>query len=107
MEFDLNSLAEAIKPGRVVDCFGIPKAAELGRFLTGRLSELDFTEPAPSLVREDDRELRAKILSLTSSEAKRLGIPKQSLHDLREKSKSSRSFKLYAGTRAKLAVAQG
>lgn len=24
MEFDLNSLAEAIKPSRVVDCFGIP-----------------------------------------------------------------------------------
>ena len=81
------------------------KAAELGRFLIGRLSELDFMEPTPSLVRQDDKELRAKILSLTSSEAKRLGIPKQSLHDLRGKSRSGRSFKLYAGTRRKLANA--
>jgi len=79
------------------------KVTELGRFLTGRLSELDFMEPAPSLDRQDDRELRTKILSLTSSEAKRLGIPKQSLHDLRVKSRSGRSFKLYAGTRRKLA----
>jgi len=81
------------------------KATELGRFLSGRLSELDFGEPAPSLVREDDRGLRAKILSLTSSGAKRLGIPKQSLHDLRVKSRSGRSFKLYGGTRRKLANA--
>jgi len=55
------------------------------------------------LDREDGAELRAKILSLTGSEAKRLGIPKQSLHDLREKSRSGKSFKLYAGTRRKLA----
>jgi CRISPR-associated protein Cas1 len=78
------------------------KAGQLGRFLTGKASGLDFEEPAPSLVRQDDRELRAKILSLTSSEAKRLGIPKQSLHDLRIKSRSGRSFKLYAATREKL-----
>jgi hypothetical protein len=56
---------------------------------------------------EDGAELRAKILSLTSSEAKRLGIPKQSLHDLRIKSRSGRSFKLYAGTREKLAETSG
>ena len=79
------------------------KAAELGRFLTCKLSELDFEEPAPRLVRQDDRELKAKILSSASSEAKRLGIPKQSLHDLRVKSRSGRSFKLYAETRRKLA----
>jgi CRISPR-associated protein Cas1 len=81
------------------------KATELGRFLTGKLSELDFEEPAPSLDRQDDAKLRAKILSLISSEARRLGIPKQSLHDLRMKSRSSRSFRLYAGTRRKLADA--
>ena len=62
------------------------KTIELGRFLGGKLSAIDFEEPAPCLGREDDAELRAKILSLTSSEAKRLGIPKQSLHDLRIKS---------------------
>jgi len=78
------------------------KTAELGRFLTGKAYGLDFGEPAPSLLRQDDSELRAKLLSLTSSEAKRLGIPKQSLHDLRMKSRSARSFKLYAGTRRKL-----
>ena len=42
---------------------------------------LDFVEPAPSLDRQDDKELRAKILGLTASEARRLWIGKSSLRD--------------------------
>lgn len=79
------------------------KTIELGRFLTDGQRSLDFAEPAPSLVRQDNRELRAKILSLTSAEAKRAGIGKSTLHYLRKHvEKSSSSFKVYKPVRKKL-----
>jgi hypothetical protein len=52
--------------------------------------------------RFDNKELRDRILSLTASEAKQLGIPKQSLHDLRMKARSEKPFKLYKETRQRL-----
>lgn len=78
------------------------KTNELGRFLTGKASTLDFVEPAPKLVSQDDRELRAKILSLASAKAKRLGIRKSTLHYLRRNAKSSGSFRIHAKVRDKL-----
>jgi CRISPR-associated protein Cas1 len=63
------------------------KTEELGRFLTGKSSTLDFMEPAPKLEREDSRELRTKILSLTDSQAKETGIGKSTLHYLRKKAR--------------------
>lgn len=82
------------------------KTNELVRFLTGKTPELDFDEPVPSLHRHDDRKLRSQILALTTSDARRMEIGKSSLHYLREKSRSSKSFKLYARTREKLAEAR-
>jgi CRISPR-associated protein Cas1 len=81
------------------------KASELGRFLTGKMSRLDFEEPAPKLDRLDDRELRAKILALTASEARRLGIGKSTLHYLRTNAHLRQSFKLYSNVRARLSSA--
>lgn len=65
------------------------KTEELGRFLTGKSSKLDFLEPAPNLERRDSRELRAKILTLTASQARELGIGKSTLHYLRQRAKSN------------------
>jgi CRISPR-associated protein Cas1 len=78
------------------------KTADIGRFLTGKLSELDFDEPAPYLGRQDGRELRAKILALTASEARRLGIGKSTLHYLRLKAKHPRLLRTYHKTLEKL-----
>jgi hypothetical protein len=64
------------------------KASELGRYLVGRASRLDFSEPSPGLHRRDDRELRRRILSLSQSEAQRLGIGRSTLHYLRRKGDS-------------------
>jgi len=80
------------------------KANELGRFLTGKSSALDFADPPPSLARHDDREMRAKILSLRSLEAMRLGIGKSTLHYLRRNALNNRSFHAYYRTRSKLGV---
>jgi CRISPR-associated protein Cas1 len=78
------------------------KTMELGRFLVGRSSKLDFTEPSPCLTRTDSRELRRRVLSISSSEARRLAIRKSTLHYLRKKARSDRSFKVYGKVREKL-----
>jgi CRISPR-associated protein Cas1 len=78
------------------------KANELGRFLSQRLSTLDFAEPSPRLERYDNREVRARILKLTSSEAMRLGIGKSTLHNLRRNASDTKAFRFYGPTRARI-----
>ena len=78
------------------------KTQELPRFLLGKSGSLDFMEPAPSLVRSDRRDVRERILKLTASEARRLGISKSTLHDLRKNARSGRSFKVYNKVRKRL-----
>jgi CRISPR-associated protein Cas1 len=78
------------------------KTTELGRFLTGKSSKLDFEEPATKLDRQDDRELRAKILALSASQARHLGIGKSTLHYLRRNASCKRRFDLYRPVAAKL-----
>ena len=78
------------------------KTNELGRFLTGKTPSLDFAEPASSLARQDDKVLRAKILTLTASQANRLGIGKSTLHYLRKKSKEEKPFRVYSSVKQKI-----
>jgi len=78
------------------------KTVELGRYLTGKTSELDFSEPPPRLVRTHDHELRRKILDLSTSGARSLGIKKSTLHYLRKNAADNRSFKVYRKVRKKL-----
>jgi CRISPR-associated protein Cas1 len=72
------------------------KANELGKYLTGRSSSLDFTEPAPILQRADSEALRQRILSLTQSDAEKLGIQKSTLHYLRKRAGEKKSFTIYS-----------
>ena len=71
------------------------KVMELGRYLIGRSASLDFSEPCPRLTRTDNRELRQRILSLSQSEARELGIGRSTLHYLRRNAGSHRSFRVY------------
>jgi len=84
------------------DAIILNKMQELCRFLLGKLEHLDFTEPSPSLVRSDSREIRKRILDLNSKQAEELGISKSTLHDLRENARSERAFKIYKKVRKKL-----
>jgi CRISPR-associated protein Cas1 len=77
------------------------KVTELGRFLVGK-SEVDFEEPSPTLIRQDDLELRARILALTQSEARKLGIAKSTLHYLRRNARTTMTFSVHENTRKKL-----
>jgi hypothetical protein len=78
------------------------KTNELGRFLVGKSSVLEFDEPAPRLERQDNHEIRAKILALTQSKAKQLGIGKSTLHYLRRSASNNHPVHTYYKTRRKL-----
>jgi len=78
------------------------KTNELGRFLTGKTPSLDFTDPSPILERQDDKALRAMILTLSASHAKSLGIAKSTLHYLRRNAGSNESFRVYRKIHSKL-----
>ena len=78
------------------------KAVELGCFLIGRSARLNFSEPSPHLRRTDDKELRRRILSLSASEARSLGIGKSTLHYLRKNVKGTSSFRVHEKVLRKL-----
>jgi CRISPR-associated protein Cas1 len=71
------------------------KTNELSRFLIGKSSTFEFMQPAPKLERVDNRDLRAKILSTSSHQAKQIGMSKSTLHYLRRRAKSNSQFKVY------------
>ena len=77
------------------DTIILNKTQELARFLLGKSDTLDFTEPAPTLTRSDNRELRKRILELTQRDARKLGISKSTLHYLRKHARNERPFKVY------------
>jgi hypothetical protein len=78
------------------------KAAEIGRYLTDRSSNLDISEPSPKLNRTDDRELRRRILSLSQPDARKLGIGKSTLHHLHKEARGDHPFTIYAKVRGRL-----
>jgi CRISPR-associated protein Cas1 len=78
------------------------KTIELGRSLIGRASTLQFVEPEPSLKGSDDRELKTRILGLTQSEARQLGIDRSTLHYLRKRAISEAHLKVYGRIAARL-----
>jgi len=78
------------------------KTAELGRYLVGRTGGLDFSEPSPNLRRVDDKYLLRRILSLSQSDARRLGIQKSTLHYLRKRTARVASIRVHGNTLRKL-----
>jgi CRISPR-associated protein Cas1 len=78
------------------------KTIELGRSLIGRTPTLEFVEPEPNPETEGDRELRARILSMTQSEARELGIGKSTLHYLRRNARKRSPIIVYAKVLEKL-----
>jgi CRISPR-associated protein Cas1 len=78
------------------------KTLELAGFLTGKSRTLDFVEPAPRLDGANEREIRTKILALTSFQAKQLGIGKSSLHYLRNRARDCKPLKIQDRTLLRL-----
>jgi len=57
---------------------------QLGNFIVGKRKEFDFVIPKITLNRNDDVELREKILNMTSDERNRLGINKSTLWHIKK-----------------------
>jgi CRISPR-associated protein Cas1 len=73
----------------------LAKTQELGRFLLGRSRDVSFLEPTPELTRCDSKELRLRILGLTTKEARVSGISKSTFHDLRKRAQTRTPLKVY------------
>jgi CRISPR-associated protein Cas1 len=78
------------------------KAQELASHILGRRAEVNFDEPTPELNRIDSVAVRKMILSLKTSDARKLGLGKSTLHYLRENTRSGRTFMVYGKVRRKL-----
>lgn len=75
-----------------------------GQFLAEKQMSLSLLEPMSELERQDDRQLRAKILALTSPQAKQLGIGKSTLHYLRRRTNDQLALRVYSKTRNRLSA---
>jgi len=82
------------------------KAQELANhILRRRRVALDFGEPKPALERADSQAVRDQILSLTTTEARKLGVRRNTLWYLQERAKTEKSFRVYSKVRTKLSQA--
>jgi hypothetical protein len=80
----------------------LTKTQEMARCLLHRSESIDFVEPRPGFERMDTKTLRERILKLSATEARRLGISKSTLHYLRKNAGGERSFRIYTATDSKL-----
>jgi hypothetical protein len=81
------------------------KTVELGRYLLGRTGGLGFSEPSPNLRVGNDKYLRRRILALSQSEARRIGIRKSTLHYLHRNSTLRGPLRVYDKIRRTLDMA--
>ncbi len=78
------------------------KARELAHYLLSKKSIIDFSSPHVELERKDSSELRQKILNLSYSQARNLGIGKGALHYLKKNARSEKPFKVYNKIKSKI-----
>jgi CRISPR-associated protein Cas1 len=71
------------------------KAQELSNYLTEKRSRLNFLDPGLELQRKDSDEIRKKILALSYSEWKKLGLSKGSLWYMKKIVKENINYKKY------------
>jgi CRISPR-associated protein Cas1 len=78
------------------------KAQELANYILGRRTELDLDRPKPNFDRLGSEAARQLILSLTISEARKLGIRKNTLWYVRQRARSDKPFGTYIKVRTML-----
>jgi CRISPR-associated protein Cas1 len=78
------------------------KAQELANYILGKRSGLDFGEPKPTLHRADSEAIRSRILSMTTAEARKRGIGRNTLWYLKQRARQEKLMQPYAKIRTKL-----
>jgi CRISPR-associated protein Cas1 len=97
-----GGVARAMDPWHRAHIYVDLKAQELANYLIGKRKDIDFCTPQYKLDRIDNKELREKISAISYVEWKELGYSKGSLHQLKEKAKSKKPFKVYRKLKEKL-----
>ncbi len=75
----------------------------LANYITGKSRKLQFDIPEFRIKRDDDADIRKKLLSLTPEERKRLGINKSTLWYMQKHIKEGKRIKVYGKVMDKLA----
>ena len=68
---------------------------QLSNFIVDRKKEIDFVVPKMRLNRNDDLELREKILNMTPDERKKFGINKSTLWHIKKNLSEGKTLKIY------------
>ncbi len=68
---------------------------QLSNFIVGKKREFDFVIPKMKLIRNDNLELREKILNMTPNERKQLGINKSTLWHIQKNLSEGKTPKIY------------
>jgi hypothetical protein len=79
------------------------KAQELANYILARRIELDFEKPRPNLRRSDSEAVRNQILSMTSAEARGLGIRRSTFWYLQQRTRTGKPLKTYRKITSRLA----
>ena len=74
----------------------------LADYLMDKRATLEFDIPEIPIKREDDLDLRNKIMNLTIEERKKLGIRRNTLWAMRENIKAGKKIKVYDKVMAKI-----
>jgi CRISPR-associated protein Cas1 len=78
------------------------KTRELARYILGKNNKIDFKKQYAEFNSIDSKELREKILSLTISEARKIGINKNTLWHMQKRIKTKKSLRVYSKMHGRL-----
>ena len=80
------------------------KTEELGRYVSRKVDELDFKDPNANFNTEDSGMLRERILFLTPSKAREIGISKSTLWELQKRAQADKPFRTYEKVGKKISI---
>ena len=78
------------------------KMQELSRYLLHKDNEFDFRNPQSDFDTSDSRVIREKILSMSQSNARKIGIGKSSLWYVKNRIGSNRKLRIYSKTKERM-----
>jgi CRISPR-associated protein Cas1 len=78
------------------------KTRELAQYLVEKRKIIDFSNPAYSVERQDSDDIRQKILSISYSDWKKMGLSKGTLYYMKKNAEADKPFSLNAHVRERL-----
>ena len=95
IRINFNSVSKYKGKNRALEFTLLDNLRKLSDFISGKSNSLKFYVPEANISRNDDIDIREKILSITPAERKRLGINKSTLWYRQKAIKEGKTIKLY------------